>query len=216
MSATAAQAATGMPTVGELWERTGTGDRAAAEEIVRRYTPMLRAVTHRAGLTEQRAHDVIQTTWLRLFESPAAIHEPERLGGWLRTVATREAWRSTRMARREIGCSDRLVALAGTTPDPTERIEEEERLAWLRSAIASLPERQRRLIQVLLAEPHLSYEQVAERIGMPIGSIGPTRARALERLRALRPTDAPRQPVATAPIRRPRRPASTPRLVVAL
>lgn len=190
--------------INDLLERVGAGTRdaarqEAARELVNRYSPMLLAVTRRAGLSEERAHDVVQTTWLRLFESPESIREPEHLGGWLKTVATREAWRMSGEDRREIAYGDLLPALAALGPGPEERLVQAEEVTWLRQAIGRLPGRQRQVMCALTLEPALTYQEIARCVGIPIGSIGPTRARAVDQLRRLRTEQRSREPEPRTP-----------------
>jgi RNA polymerase sigma factor (sigma-70 family) len=132
----------------------------------------------------------VQTTWLRLVEHLGAIREPARLAGWLRTTASRVCLEIIRESGRErpvdsaedyvtAGAHDRADGEEG--PETRTLRQEHERL--LREALANLPERDRLLVH-LLASPHqLSYQDISERLSMPIGSIGPTRARILGRLR---------------------------------
>ncbi len=192
--------------ISDLLERVGRGDHSAATEIVDRFSPMLHAVTRRAGVPEQRAHDVVQTTWLRLFESPESIREPEHLGGWLKTVATREAWRAAGAERREVASGDALLSVEATGPTPEERAVRAEEVVWLRQAIGRLPTRQRQVIHALTLDPAPSYEEIAQRTGIPIGSIGPTRARAMDRLRRLQREERARDACLRTPkASRPRR-----------
>lgn len=138
-------------------------------------------------------HDVVQTTWLRLLEAPQSIREPAHLGGWLKTVATREAWRTTGNGRREVALSDALSGLASGAPSPEDRAIQAEESCWLHRAIGSLPQRQREVMSALMQDPAPSYEEIAERLEIPIGSIGPTRVRAMQRLRRLRQTEGGRE-----------------------
>ncbi len=187
----------------ELLTSLHRGDRNAATEIVHRFSPMLRAVSRRAGVPEHQIADVVQTTWLRLLEAPDSIREPEHLGGWLKTVATREAWRTAGLERREVATGDGMLALRSGGPTPEERLIGSEEVSWLRQAIRRLPERQRRVLYALSLDPAPSYEEIAERTGIPIGSIGPTRARALDRLRQLRQEERAREPWGSTPPKAP-------------
>lgn len=177
----------------DLLERVVRGDPEAATEIVDRFSPMLHAVTRRAGVPEASVHDVVQTTWLRLFEAPQSIREPEHLGGWLKTVVTREAWRTAGSERREVALGDAATSVEATGPGPEDRLVNNEEVTWLRRAIGLLPERQRQVLNALTLDPTPSYEEIAERTGMPVGSIGPTRARAVDQLRRLRQLDGTRE-----------------------
>lgn len=166
-----------------LVQRAAAGDEAAWSEIVRRYTPMLRAITRSCGLPPTSGNDVLQNTWLRLAEGIGRIREPEHLRTWLATVTRREAWRVATAWRSSCDTED-LDPLLPPAGGPEDDVLAAESLRELRAAIAELPGRQRTVILQLAADPPASYQQIAEQTGMPIGSIGPTRARALARLRA--------------------------------
>lgn len=194
--------------ISELLYDIDQANGSAAAELVERFAPMLRAVTRRAGVPEHTVADVVQTTWLRLLEAPQSIREPEHLGGWLRTVATREAWRTSGLGRREVPSTESLAAVEAAAPGPEDQVVVEDDLGWLRRSIRRLPQRQREVLTALCADPVPSYEEIAERTGMPVGSIGPTRARALERLRRLRAEESAREPGPPTPIRRPPAPRS--------
>jgi RNA polymerase sigma factor (sigma-70 family) len=173
--------------VGALVQRAAAGDEQAWNEIVDRYSGLLWSVARSCGLSRQRADDVVQTAWLRLLQHIGDLRDPDRVGAWLATTARREALRSIAACRREAPQGDESMwDRADTSQDPPDagilRREQHERLA---AAIAELPPRQQQLLRLLTADPSLSYRDVAAATGMPIGSIGPTRSRAMERLRAL-------------------------------
>lgn len=169
-----------------LLEQAGAGDDAAWADIVDRYSDLLWSITRRCGLPPSHGADVVQTTWLRLSERGGAIREPERLGGWLSTVARREAWRAAARWRRDLPADDVVLTLPDTDAASVEdEVVGRRTVDDLRSAIEQLPSRQRALMCILLSEGEPSYQEIAERTGMPIGSIGPTRARAVARLRQL-------------------------------
>jgi RNA polymerase sigma factor (sigma-70 family) len=160
-----------------------TGDRDAWAELVRRFEGMLGVVVGRHRLSRADAADVIQTTWLRLAENLHRLQNPSRVGAWLATTARRECIRTLRNLAREV--------LDEQPPEPADRDDVpidrglmlEDRNSALWSAFARLPARHRRLIRMLVTEPQPSYEEIAATLTMPIGSIGPTRARAFARLR---------------------------------
>jgi RNA polymerase sigma factor (sigma-70 family) len=172
-----------------LVRRARSGDRTAWNAIVDEYANLLWSVVRSFRLGEAQAADAVQTTWLRLVEHLDAIREPGRLAGWLRTTASRVCLEIIRESGRE-----RLVdspderALAGhhpclsaDAPETSLLRHEHERL--LREALADLPGRDRALVNLLTCPQPLSYHDISERLDMPIGSIGPTRARILGRLR---------------------------------
>lgn len=163
--------------------RARSGDSAAWEELVSRFRGLVAAVTRSFRLAPDDAADVVQQTWLRLLESIDRVREPERLAAWIATTARRECLRLLRTAGREL-VSDQVDGPdTGVFPAPWQGlIDAQERTAvW--DAVRALPERHRRLLTVLLGTSRPSYVAVAERLDMPVGSIGPTRMRAIERLR---------------------------------
>nr|WP_239029348.1 sigma-70 family RNA polymerase sigma factor [Pseudonocardia acidicola] len=148
------------------------------------------ATGHRLGPAD--AAEVVQTTWLRLLENLDRIREPERVGGWLATTARREALRLLAHRARELPAHDevRLDREQAGTPTPEDVFLGGERDRLVSEAFARLPDRCRQLLQlVVVVSP--PYAEVAAALDMPIGSIGPTRARCLERLRRLLATTDP-------------------------
>jgi RNA polymerase sigma factor (sigma-70 family) len=142
-------------------------------------------------LDEAHAADAVQTTWLRLLENVEAIREPERLAGWLRTTARRACLEGISRAGRERPADPQDRASGAGVERACERVDGDpeasllhrERVGLVRSAVSDLPERSQRLLELLVASPPLSYAEIGARLGMPVGSIGPTRARLLARLR---------------------------------
>ena len=169
--------------VGRLVSRARCGDQQAWDQLVARYSGLLWAVARAHRLSAADAAEVAQTTWLRLVEHLARIQQPEAVGAWLATTARRESVRAYRRAAR---CqpSDDVDLFAGTDPGEHDAgLLTAERDAALRSAFARLPARDQALLRLLTSEPAPTYEEIGAGLGMPIGSIGPTRARALQQLR---------------------------------
>jgi len=164
------------------------GDAAAWDRLVERYSGLIWAIARAHRLDAATASDVSQVTWLRLVEHLDTVREPERLGAWLATTARRECLRAIRAGRRDVLVDDDAVferdqsRLAG----PEEAVLGSERDAALRRALESLPDRCHRLLRLLLAVPAPSYDEVSAALEMPVGSIGPTRARCLACLRRSR------------------------------
>jgi RNA polymerase sigma factor (sigma-70 family) len=165
-----------------LLERATQGDQVAWKGLIEKYDRLVRAVARSFHLQAADVHDVSQTTWLRLIQHLDTIRDPERLPAWLAVTATRESLSTLRQASR-----NRPMPMADETPDATVDLEEgvvnRDAAGDLWAAVAGLPLRQRHLLVVLFREEMRSYQEVAARCGMPIGSIGPTRARALSHLR---------------------------------
>lgn len=167
------------------------GDPEAWEVLVRRYQRLIYAIPRRAGLGEDLAAEVFQRVCVTLLEHIQRIERPERIGAWLATTARRESWRQLRGTRATDSLADdddqsrQLV-----DPDllPDELIERLERQQLVRQALATLDERCRLLLELLFfrAEPPL-YEEIAAILGTSAGSIGPTRARCLAKLRQALP-----------------------------
>jgi RNA polymerase sigma factor (sigma-70 family) len=173
-----------------LVQRAAAGDELAWSAIVNRYSRLLWSVVRGFRLSDAQAADAVQTTWLRLVEHLDALRDPERLAGWLQTTARRACLETVRRAGRE--ClfdpweheSGTVVAQsAERLGDPEAQVLRQERMALVRQGVGELPERHQRLLQLLVESPPLSYEEIGARLGMPVGSIGPTRARLLTRLR---------------------------------
>jgi RNA polymerase sigma factor (sigma-70 family) len=175
-----------MPDVTMLVAAAAGGDEAAWHEIVDRYTPLLVRVIHGYRLSAAELEDVAQTVWLRLIEQLGELREPKALPGWIVTTARREALRSARRMARvrphdplDDAWSARLVS----DDEPDAELERDARHAALLEGFALLSTRQRELLILLAEDPPPAYAEISRRTGVPIGAIGPTRARALERLR---------------------------------
>jgi RNA polymerase sigma factor (sigma-70 family) len=154
------------------------GDARAWREVVARYERLVFSIPLRYGLSRDDAADVCQSTFTALLEQLDAVRDGTRLGAWLATVARRHAWRLLERTRLESGVEP------GAEHDPVEPIADAERLLWVTDALLALSEACRDLLLALYfdaSEP--SYAEVAQRLDRPVGSIGPTRARCLRRLR---------------------------------
>ncbi|WP_202033213.1 sigma-70 family RNA polymerase sigma factor [Nocardioides sp. WS12] len=164
------------------------GDQNAWNAIVDRFLPLVNALVRGYRLAEADGDDVSQTVWLRLVEHLGALREPDALPGWIRTTTRNECLRllTTRGRVRPVDPQDHggLDAVEDDIAD--DDLLAVERRNLLREAMAELPAARRELLLLLLADPPVGYEQISERLGIPIGSIGPTRARALEQLRRTR------------------------------
>ncbi|MGY1683308.1 RNA polymerase sigma factor [Geodermatophilus sp. SYSU D01176] len=167
-----------------LLERAAQGEQSAWNELVDKYDAFVRSVAGSFRLQPADVHDVAQTTWLRLVQHLHTIRDPERLAGWLAMTASRQ---SLSLLRRASRCD--LVAMVDETPDLDPAVDAPENAAnrdaardlW--AAVAELSPRQRNLLIALFRDELDSYADVAAKCAMPIGSIGPTRARALFRLK---------------------------------
>lgn len=165
------------------------GDAVAWETLVRRYQRLIYSIPRRAGLNDDLAAEVFQRVFAILVEKLAAIEQPDRIAAWLVTTARRETWR---LSRREVATlafgddEDEALALPDGAPPPDEVLLRMEAQHIVRTAVAALDERCRTLLTLLFycAEPP-PYTEIAAALGASAGSIGPTRARCLEKLRRL-------------------------------
>ena len=163
------------------------GDSDAWNQLVERFAGMVWAVTRSYRLNASDAADVSQTTWLRLVQHLDRIEQPERVGAWLAITARHEALRVARQASRQLPIGDHiiidLVAEDGVSNDDALLANERARELW--ALVMRLPARCQLILRLLTADPPLSYRDLGEALDMPIGSIGPTRARCLEHLRKI-------------------------------
>jgi RNA polymerase sigma factor (sigma-70 family) len=164
------------------------GDERAWENLIARYERLVFSIARRHGLSTDDAADVTQKVFIILLQSMDRVPDDVNLGGWLTTVARRHTWRAmTRLGRElpgekeDIAESDTL--LGRQTSDPIDRWE---MLQTVHDALNRLSKRCRRLLLALYFDPtEPPYAEVARRLNMPVGSIGPTRARCLTKLKAL-------------------------------
>lgn len=149
--------------------------------------PVLWGTARRFRLSDGDAGDVVQTTWLRLVQNIHKIEDPSRIGGWLVTTARREAMRVGALRKQTVPTADNslLDGADAAMPMTAQRLLDEERDSVVRSLFSQLPDRHQTFLALLMAEPAVSYQEISRRMNMPIGSIGPTRARCLRKLAAL-------------------------------
>jgi RNA polymerase sigma factor (sigma-70 family) len=158
------------------------GDECAWNALVNRYAGLVWAVARAHRLNDADAADVSQATWIKLYRSLGTLKAPAAVGAWLATTARREALRCIqRSGRTEPWPEER--EFAGEGPDVDAALLADERDALVLRALAELSGRDQALLRMLAADPAPSYDEISMALEMPVGSIGPTRARALERLR---------------------------------
>jgi RNA polymerase sigma factor (sigma-70 family) len=165
-----------------LTREAAAGGEDAWRTLVALLDPMLHSIARGYRLSEADVDDVVQITWGRALLHLDRLDDPGAVAGWLAVTARREAMRTLQRGVRELPAAEPPEPEA-TEPAPEQQTIERERSAGLRAAIARLSGRQRELLTLLVDRPELSYEEVSRTIGMPVGSIGPTRERAFERLR---------------------------------
>ncbi|HWF74884.1 MAG TPA: sigma-70 family RNA polymerase sigma factor [Solirubrobacteraceae bacterium] len=171
-------------TLEKLIEAASDGDDSAWGAIVDRFEGLVWATARAHRLSPADAADVTQTTWLRLVENLDRINDPERLGGWLATTARRECLRHLRLRGRELQVEDDSVFEAPAEEAREDPLIVRERNEALRVAFGRISERCQALLRMLSLPEPPSYEEIGAALGMPIGAIGPTRARCLDKLRA--------------------------------
>ncbi len=180
----------------ELVQRCRAGQQAAWSHLVRRYQRLIYTVPRRAGLSEDQSADVFQVVFSRLFEHLDRLADPSRLQAWLVTTAKRESLRVLELSRRVVDLapaagaeddgSDPLDRFASDSPLPEELLADLQQQDRLARAVAQLDERTRKFVELLfLQDEPLPYSEIAARLGIAEGSIGPTRARCLDKLRSL-------------------------------
>lgn len=162
----------------ELLLLAGRGDAAAWHEIVRRYARLVWAVPRSHRLSPEDAADVCQATWLALAENLPRIRCPERLGAWLVTTTRRETLTVLRLRGREVPLE---TSPADSGPTPEEAAVTRDAGLW--RAYGTLTDRCREILRLAAFAPELSFTQVAEAVGIPVNSLGPTRGRCLDVLR---------------------------------
>jgi RNA polymerase sigma factor (sigma-70 family) len=173
--------------VATLVRRAADGDRRAWEGLVSQFERLIWSITVEFKLVESDASDVAQTTWLRLLEHIDRIQYPDRVGSWLAATARNECLRNLAARKRVVlGHDDAEFSSAvASVPEVDERILANERDQVVRDALSRLPRRWQRLLEMLMADPPVSYAEISDQLGLPVGSIGPTRGRCLARLRVL-------------------------------
>jgi len=165
-----------------LLARAAEGDQESWNALVDRFSQMVWSIARGFRLDEATAKDVTQTVWLRLVENVDRIKDPERLPGWLATTCRREALR-VKGARERMVPTDFEFDVAAESPSLEAMLVEDEEAREVLAAFGALGEECQQLLRLLCTDPPLSYEEIAEIVGRPIGSLGPTRSRCLERLK---------------------------------
>lgn len=172
--------------VAALLQSAQSGNRESLNKIVVELSPVLWQVARAQGLDREAAEDAIQCTWLSLLRHLDQIHSPIALTAWLVTATKREAWRTRTAHRAEQPLDgDRISDTADPQPLPEERVLLAERHRDVWTAVRRLPQRCQELLRVVAFSHRPDYDAVATALGMPRGSIGPTRGRCLAKLRTL-------------------------------
>ena len=178
-----------------LVQRCQRGEAAAWTALVERYQRLVYAVATRAGLDEHGAADVFQTVFSRLVEHLPRIRQADRLQAWIVTTAKRETLAQLRRMKRSTSLTPvsdddddaEAYDVADDSPIAEAALEDLQQLHLLRLGLDRLDARCRDLLLLVFRDDDdaLPYDEVARRMGMPVGSIGPTRSRCLGKLRSL-------------------------------
>ena len=170
----------------DLVTRARNGDKQAWDALVERYAPLIWSICRRHQLSGADADDIGQNVWLQLVHHLDTIRNPAALPGWLATTTRRECVRACRTAQGSHAA--RYMPDVENIPDKqAETAEQEllaaERHAALRAACGDLPPFSQQLIALLIQDPPMPYAEISARLGIPVGSVGPYRARCLDKLR---------------------------------
>jgi RNA polymerase sigma factor (sigma-70 family) len=171
--------------VAVLVARAAAGDQQAWDDLIERYKPLVWSTCAKYRLDLQDIGDVNQTVWLRLVENIGCLREPMALPKWLQTTTRRECLRVLNPGshRISLGLPPDDQIPADEAADLSQEILAAERDAALRAAFRELPPRYRDLLSMLISDPPSTYQEISAKLGIPVGSIGPMRARGLDQLR---------------------------------
>ncbi len=174
-----------------VWDAAGTsfarwraGDPAALDELVKVMSPVLWHVVRATGLSREQSEDVVQTAWLALVRNAQSVGDPQAVARWLCTTARREAWRVSKTSGRTTVVEDDALEWHlphAASPESAVVLSDEQARLW--ESLGQLPERCQKLLRIVAMEPRPDYARIAGELKMPIGSIGPTRGRCLDKLR---------------------------------
>lgn len=171
----------------ELLSRVNEGDERAWNELVEHFAGLVWSVARSFRLSRASTDDVVQTVWLRLAEYSTRIREPSRLASWLATATRHEALRVIRGHQRLVPHADFSESAEPTSRSIEDIITDDVTLKAVLQAFDRLAPKDQQLLRLLCTVPPLDYQTIAETLGRSIGSIGPSRARCLEKLRRLLP-----------------------------
>ncbi len=169
---------------GSSFARWRAGDPSALDELVKVMSPVLWHVVRATGLGREQSEDVVQTAWLALVRNAQSVGDPQAVARWLCTTARREAWRVSKSSGRTTAVEDDALEWHlphEDSPEAAVVLTDEQARLW--ESLGSLPERCQKLLRIVAMEPRPDYARIAGELKMPIGSIGPTRGRCLDKLR---------------------------------
>ena len=184
MRDTAEDPASVWDTAASSFARWRAGDPAALDDLVHVMTPILWHVVRATGLDREQSEDVVQSAWLALVRSAHSVGDTQAVARWLCTTARREAWRVSKTAGRANPVEDDTLEWhlpQQPSPESVVVLNDEQTRLW--NSLGQLPERCQKLLRIVAMEPRPDYARIAGELKMPIGSIGPTRGRCLDKLR---------------------------------
>jgi RNA polymerase sigma factor (sigma-70 family) len=174
------------PDIAAVVRRAAGGDMCAWDRLVDQYGRLIWSIPVRFKLEESDAADVVQTTWMRFIEHIDRIEQPDRVGSWLAATARNECLRHMAARKRLVLVhEDQEFDGADHGPEVDEALLAAERAQVVRDALARLPSQWQQLLELLMADPPVTYAEISDKLGLPVGSIGPTRGRCLAKLRTL-------------------------------
>ena len=174
------------PALPDLVASALAGERGAWGRLVERFEPLVKSVIRKYRLTKTDSEDVLQTTWLHLLTHLGKVREPKALPGWIATTTKNEALRviaANHRVQHVDPQDDRRIDQVDDN-DPADDLIRSERRAVVHESLRGLRAEHQEMMILLFSDPKVSYQQVSSRLGMPVGSIGPTRARCLHQLLA--------------------------------
>jgi RNA polymerase sigma factor (sigma-70 family) len=183
------------PSDTELVESATKSDEEAWEQLVGRYQPLINAISRRHRLAPSDAHDVSQYVWMQLLGHINTLREPRALPGWIAATTKHRCYEILRNHKRSVSVDPLLIGRAELVDMAARRTNSESHLAVddellraeqrraVRQGLAELSETQQQLLLLLVADPPIPYNEISRRMKLPVGSIGPTRARLLKKLR---------------------------------
>ncbi|MFQ5607480.1 MAG: RNA polymerase sigma factor [Candidatus Zixiibacteriota bacterium] len=167
----------------EIWVDVLAGNAKAWSELVNRYQALVYSIATRSGLSSAEAGDCFQHTWIALYQNRTSVKDPDQLSSWLSTTARREAYRLKKRAWAAESL-DQAPEPIDDTELPDETLERLQLQSQFESALGSIDVRCRKLLYALFFSPkEESYREIAERLGISMNSLGPTRQRCLEKLK---------------------------------
>ena len=170
---------------GRMVERAAAGDQAAWDALYREFNGRLRAIAAGFRLNRSDAEDAMQMTWMGLVANVRKLRSYDRIGAWLATTMRRNCLKALQRQRVETLTDNLTTSMADDSADVEKALLATETASLLWRTVGQLPPRQARLVRALFAEEERSYGEVACTLAMPVGAIGPTRQRALQRLAEL-------------------------------